>query len=72
MASGAGLTLTQLALRWLLGRPLVGSVLLGASSTGQLSENLAAASGPPLSDDVLEACDAVWATLHGAAPRYNR
>lgn len=72
VAASAGLTLVELAFRWLLGRPLVGSVLLGASSLDQLEANLAAADGPPLAPDVLEACDDVWATLRGAAPAYHR
>jgi aryl-alcohol dehydrogenase-like predicted oxidoreductase len=72
VASEAGLSLIELAFRWLLGRPLVSSILLGASDDDQLRANIAAASGPALSDDVLEACDGVWARLQGAAPRYNR
>ncbi len=72
VAAEAGLTLVQLAFRWLLGRPLTGSVLVGASRLEQLEANLAAADGPPLGDDVLRACDDVWMTLRGAAPAYNR
>jgi aryl-alcohol dehydrogenase-like predicted oxidoreductase len=72
IADDAGMTLLELSFRWLLGRPLVGSVLLGASSPDQLSANLAAASGPSLSSDVQQACDEVWMTLRGAAPLYNR
>ncbi len=72
VAADAGLTLVELAFRWLLGRPLVDSILLGASRLEQLQANLAAADGPALGDDVLAACDDVWASLRGAAPRYNR
>lgn len=72
VAAGAGLTLVELAFRWLLGRPLVDSVLLGVSRLEQLEADLAAADGPPLDPDVLTACDDVWATLHGAAPAYHR
>ncbi len=72
IAGDAGLTLLELAFRWLLGRPLVGSILLGVSGTDQLSENLTAASGPSLSPEVEQACDEVWTTLRGAAPLYNR
>jgi len=71
-AGDADLTLLELAFRWLLGRPLVGSILLGASNPDQLSANLTAASGPPLSPDVQQACDEVWTALRGAAPLYNR
>lgn len=72
IAGDAGLTLLELAFRWLLGRPLVGSILLGASSMDQLSANLTAASGPSLSPEVQQACDEVWTTLRGVAPLYNR
>ena len=72
IAAQAGLTLVDLAFRWLLGRPLVDSILLGASTLDQLTANLAACDGPPLDQDVLSACDEVWASLRGAAPTYNR
>ncbi|MBA2317351.1 MAG: aldo/keto reductase [Euzebyales bacterium] len=72
VADLAGLTLVELSLRWLLGRPLVDAVLLGASSLEQLRANLDALDGPPLDDDTLAACDDVWAGLEGAAPHYNR
>lgn len=72
IASQAGLTLVELAFRWLLGRPVVGAILLGASSPDQLAANLDAAEGPALTPDVQEACDEVWARLRGAAPKYNR
>ena len=72
VAEGFGLSLLELAFRWLLGRPLVGSILLGASSSDQLKANLAAASGPSLSAEVEAACDRVWSGLSGAAPLYNR
>jgi aryl-alcohol dehydrogenase-like predicted oxidoreductase len=72
IAADTGLTLVELAFRWLLGRPLVDSILLGASRLEQLEDNLAAADGSPLGQDVLAACDDVWASLRGAAPGYNR
>jgi aryl-alcohol dehydrogenase-like predicted oxidoreductase len=72
IASQAGLTLLELAFRWLLGRPTVGAVLLGASSPDQLAANLAAADGEPVGADVEAACDEVWARLRGAPPKYNR
>jgi aryl-alcohol dehydrogenase-like predicted oxidoreductase len=72
IAGEAGLTLVDLALRWVIGRPLTEAVLVGASSAAQLRVNLRALDGPPLSADVLAACDDVWATLRGVAPAYNR
>jgi aryl-alcohol dehydrogenase-like predicted oxidoreductase len=72
VAAAAGLTPIELAFRWLLGRPAVDAVLLGASSVAHLRTNLEAASGPPLDDATLAACDDVWARLYGPAPAYNR
>lgn len=42
IASQRGQKLSQMAIAWLLNRPNVASVLIGASSTNQLKENLAA------------------------------
>lgn len=73
VAADAGLTLIELALRWVLGRPATSAMLLGASSPDQLEANLAAIDGPPLDATTLAACDTVWHTLlAGAAPAYNR
>lgn len=70
VADGAGLTLLELAFRWLISRPEVTSILIGATTPGQLDANLAACAGGPLSDDVLEACDAVRPLTHGVAPSH--
>jgi aryl-alcohol dehydrogenase-like predicted oxidoreductase len=72
IASDAGLGLPELALRWLLSRPLVSAVLLGGSKPDQLRANIAAAGRGPLSPDVVSACDEVGATLAGPMPAYNR
>ena len=71
-ARGAGLSLIELALRWLWTRPVVDAVLLGASSADQLRMNIAAAEEQPLPDDLLKQCDDVWQELRGIAPGYNR
>lgn len=56
IADGAGLTMSQLALAWVLRRPEVASTIIGASRPEQIHENLAA-SGVTLSPDVLTAID---------------
>jgi aryl-alcohol dehydrogenase-like predicted oxidoreductase len=43
VADGRGTTMAQVALAWLVDRPAVTSVILGARTTGQLEDNLAAA-----------------------------
>ncbi|WP_213452185.1 aldo/keto reductase [Rhizomonospora bruguierae] len=73
IARQAGLSLLELALRWVLGRPATHAVLLGASSLEQLRANLAAINGPPLDEATLAACDVVWNEgPAGSAPAYNR
>lgn len=72
IASDADLGLPELALRWLLHRPLVAAVLLGGSKPAQLQANIAAAARGPLPPDVVAACDEVGATLAGPMPAYNR
>jgi len=72
IAADAGMTLVELSYRWLLSRPLIDGVLIGASTMEHLESNLAAASGEPPDDDTLARIDVVWATLRGVAPAYNR
>ncbi|TDE00165.1 aldo/keto reductase [Jiangella asiatica] len=72
IAEDAGLTLIELAFRWIAARPLAHAMLLGASRLSQLESNLKALHGPRPSPDVMTACDEVWDDLRGAAPDYNR
>lgn len=72
VASDAGLTLIELAYKWLLSQPLVDCMLMGASSIEQLDMNLASATESVLDQDTLDACDEVWNRLKGASPDYNR
>jgi len=59
IARQAGISLAQLALRWLLRRSEVTSVLIGARTVQQLEECAAASGQAPLSEDVLNAIDAL-------------
>src|SRR3954470_5348335 len=72
VAEEAGLSLVELALRWVVSRPLVSGILLGASSHEQLVANLKAVDGRSLDQDTLDACDEVWEGVGGVAPAYNR
>jgi len=56
VAEGAGLSMAQLALAWVLRQPNVASTIMGASRPEQVREN-AAASGVALSTDTLAAID---------------
>src|SRR4051795_10256070 len=57
IAGQRGQTLAQLALSWVLRDERVTSVLIGASSVGQLEANVAALDGPPLTSEELSAID---------------
>jgi aryl-alcohol dehydrogenase-like predicted oxidoreductase len=56
LADGAGLTMSQLALAWVLRRPEVSAAIIGASRPEQIHEN-AQAAGVKLSEDTLRAID---------------
>jgi L-glyceraldehyde 3-phosphate reductase len=74
IASSRGQSLAQLALAWALRDPRVTSVLVGASSVGQLEANVAAVDRLELTDDELAAIDEhaveaginLWATSSDA------
>ncbi|MFJ2171959.1 aldo/keto reductase [Streptomyces sp. NPDC087851] len=59
VAGERGQTLAQLALAWVLRDPRVTSVLIGASSVGQLDQNLAVLDAAPLTEQELAAIDAL-------------
>jgi L-glyceraldehyde 3-phosphate reductase len=61
VAGERGQTLAQLAIAWLLRDGGVTSVLLGASSTAQLDENLGALTNTSFSDDELRRIDDITA-----------
>ena len=62
VAEGAGLTLSQLALAWILRRRNVAAAIVGATRPEQVHEN-AAAAGVTLSDDTLAAIDDALRTV---------
>lgn len=72
IATGAGITLIELSLRWLMSKPDVGAILLGASGVEQLQSNISAAQKGPLSVDLIAACDDVGRILRGPMASYNR
>jgi aryl-alcohol dehydrogenase-like predicted oxidoreductase len=59
IAEQAGISLDSLALRWLLSRSIVDSVLLSASSLHELETYISACQETSLPSDVLEACEQV-------------
>lgn len=61
IAEKRGQTLAQMALTWVLRQPAVTTVLIGASSTEQIEENVACATAAGFSDEEIVAIDAACA-----------
>ena len=59
IAKERGQSLAQMAIQWVLRDDVVTSALIGASSTAQLDENIAALSGPAFDTEELERIDAL-------------
>ena len=65
-AADSGMSLLEFSLQWLLNRPAVDSLIVGASRFEHVEQNIAlAAEKKPLSPEALAACDAVWNSLRG-------
>jgi len=65
-AADSGMSLLEFSLQWLLNRPAVDSVIVGASRFEHAEQNIAlAAEKKPLSPEAMAACDAVWNSLRG-------
>ncbi|MDA0711157.1 MAG: aldo/keto reductase, partial [bacterium] len=60
VADGAGKTMIELSLQWLMTQPVVDSIILGASKLERLES------------DALKACNAVWQHIRGGHFAYNR
>jgi aryl-alcohol dehydrogenase-like predicted oxidoreductase len=71
-AEQAGRSLIDVAFCWLLHHTQTDCILLGATRTDQLDQNLAACEKGPLPPEVLQACEEVWTDLRGPVPIYNR
>lgn len=72
VAEGAGLTMPQLGMRWVISQPGTGAVLVGGDQVEHLHQNLAAIAAGPLSADILEECARITNPLKGPMPAYNR
>ncbi|NKX56554.1 aldo/keto reductase [Arthrobacter mobilis] len=73
LAGDAGLTLPELALRWLLVQDgLVSGVLVGGSRAPHFAANLTALSRDPLPADLAAACSQMTARLRGTMPPFAR
>jgi aflatoxin B1 aldehyde reductase len=74
-AENEGLTVAEVALRWLEHHSLMkkeagDAIIVGASSGGHLENNLADLEKGPLPQSVVEAVDKAWGVTRGVAPKY--
>jgi aryl-alcohol dehydrogenase-like predicted oxidoreductase len=72
IAAAENRSLISLSLSWLLHHTPTDCVILGASGSEQLAQNLAACDEGPLTPEAVSACDEVWMELRGPVPIYNR
>ncbi len=61
LARERGQSLAQMALQWVLRRPVITSALIGASKVAQIEENVAALAHAPLTDDELARIEQILA-----------
>lgn len=59
IAKAKGKTIPQVALRWLLQKPIVSSVIIGATKISQMDDNLGAGNGWSLTDEEMAELDEV-------------
>lgn len=71
IAAQAGVTMVELALRWLLAQDAIDSILLGARTPEHLATNLAALDGK-LDAATVAACEEAWEIVKGVDFQYNR
>ena len=72
IAAENGMSLLEFSLQWLLNRPVVDSIIVGASKYEHIVQNIGFASGEKmLSSDAMKKCDAVWDTLRGQYFSYH-
>lgn len=72
VATGLGITLAELALRWIFHRQGADCVILGASRFSHVEANIEASECDALPEGALAACDSAWQDLRGPTPQYNR
>lgn len=71
IAQDAGISLIELAMRWVASHDFVTSVVSGCSKMEQLEQNLHLLDNGSLPPDVMGACDEVWMNLAGNRYHYT-
>lgn len=70
IAEEAGISLVELAMRWVISHDYVTSAVAGFSRMEQFDQNVKMFEQGPLSPDTMTACDAIWHTLAGSQYNY--
>lgn len=68
LAAQHGMAPVELAVRFVVHRPLVASAVIGATSAAQLAEVVRAAEQPPLSEELAAAVDSIHARYPNPTP----
>ena len=72
IAQNAGISMLDLAMRWVYSTGHVDAILTGFSSMAQLEQNLKSLDAGALDAELMQACDGVWKKLAGTRHKYNR
>lgn len=72
LADEAGMSLVELAFRWMVSVDGPGALLLGGDKVDQLKANLQTLAKGPLDADLTARCTAATDPIKGAMPAYNR
>lgn len=72
IADNEGISMLDLAMRWLYSTGNVDSIITGFSKLEQLEQNLKSIEKGNLSAESMAMCDSVWAKLSGTRFNYNR
>ena len=72
IAAENGMSILELALKWVASRKVVTSVISGVSRLEQIQQNIALLDDTNFPEDAAKACDEIWRSLAGARFAYNR
>lgn len=65
LAAGAGMSMTELSLRWCLSQDSITSALIGCSKLEQLQANIQMVEKGALPQNILDSCDEIWKQVSG-------
>ena len=71
VAEENGISLVELAIRWVLSNPVITSPILGVSKLSQLQQNIEIVNKGPLAPEVAAECDKAWALIKGDYFNYH-